>query len=265
MCSLSARGLWIELCGLMHEAKPYGHLLVNGHPVTDTQLAAILGCQQEELSQCMGELENAGVFSRNAKGVVYSRRMTRDHKKASTARKNGKKGGNPTLSKQTTKSALVKDEEKPQTPDTRCQTPNGVPPDIPPTVLAVDEWNTFAAATGLPGVQKVTKARDRACQARLRDCGGLDGWRAALEKIRGSPFLMGENDRGWKANFDFLVREKNFVKLMEDGFEQRKSTRNDNPAGQNGGVGPGIHRGDRQQAETRALLDEFARGGGTSW
>ncbi|MEJ0094534.1 MAG: hypothetical protein WDN46_14195 [Methylocella sp.] len=46
------------------------------------------------------ELERNGVFSRDRKGVIYSRRIVRDEKKSSLARKNGKNGGNPSLSKQ---------------------------------------------------------------------------------------------------------------------------------------------------------------------
>lgn len=97
--SLAARGLWIECMCIMHEADPYGHLVVNGRPVTDTQLASLTGATPDHLAELLAELEAAGVFSRNGKGVIYSRRMTRDHKKAQTARKTGKSGGNPTLCK----------------------------------------------------------------------------------------------------------------------------------------------------------------------
>lgn len=97
--SLAARGLWIECMCIMHEADPYGHLVVNGRPVTDTQLASLTGSTPDQLAELIAELEAAGVFSRNGRGVIYSRRMTRDHKKAQTARKTGKSGGNPTLCK----------------------------------------------------------------------------------------------------------------------------------------------------------------------
>lgn len=93
MCSLAARGLWIEMCCIMHEASPYGHLVINGQPVTDAQLVRLTGTSVDQLSEILGELENAGVFSRNNKGVIYSRRMTRSEKKAQVNRKNGQKGG----------------------------------------------------------------------------------------------------------------------------------------------------------------------------
>lgn len=99
--SLAARGLWIECMCIMHEAIPYGHLVVNGRPVTDTQLAALTGTPPDQIAELLAELDAAGVYSRTSQGVIYSRRMTRDDKKARTARKVGKLGGNPTLCKQT--------------------------------------------------------------------------------------------------------------------------------------------------------------------
>lgn len=96
-CSIAARGLWIEMLAIMHEAEPRGHLLVHGRSPTDTQLAVLAGISPDQLPDLLGELEAAGVFSRTSKGVIYSRRMTRDTKSSKTARKNGQKGGNPAL------------------------------------------------------------------------------------------------------------------------------------------------------------------------
>ncbi|HEY8343358.1 MAG TPA: hypothetical protein VIK75_10270 [Calditerricola sp.] len=100
MCSLGARGLWMEMLALMHEASPYGYLLVSGVAPTDAQLAVLAGAQSDQIPELLAELETAGVFSRTKEGVIYSRRMVRDEKKANHARKIGKKGGNPTLRKQ---------------------------------------------------------------------------------------------------------------------------------------------------------------------
>lgn len=134
---------------------------------------------------------------------------------------------------------------------------------------AVERWNALAEEIGLPKVQKITKARRAACAARLKDAGGLDGWDAALDKIRGSPFLRGDSERGWCANFDFLMRESKFVKLMEGGYE-RKDCANDPGAGPGtlGGnevMGRTPNRAERQQAKTRDLIHDFASGSRTSW
>jgi hypothetical protein len=129
VCSLAARGLWIEMLCVMHTATPYGHLLINGSPVSDTQLAMLAGTSPNQITALVGELELAGVFSRTSKGVIYSRRMTRDEKKAVLARKNGKAGGNPNLcnkkgfppSDNPPDNHAVNGEDKTQKPDSRVQ------------------------------------------------------------------------------------------------------------------------------------------------
>ncbi len=95
ICSLSARGLWLEMIALMHEASPYGHLLIGGKAPTEKQLATLVGADLAALRSSMDELNSAGVFSVNEDGVVFSRRMVRDFDKASADKANGKKGGNP--------------------------------------------------------------------------------------------------------------------------------------------------------------------------
>jgi hypothetical protein len=97
MCSLAARGLWAEMMCIMHEAEPYGFLLVNGLPMNEKQLASLAGCPLRECVNCITELESCGVFNRTESGVIYSRRMKRDQEKADKDKANGKGGGNPQI------------------------------------------------------------------------------------------------------------------------------------------------------------------------
>jgi hypothetical protein len=104
------------------------------------------------------------------------------------------------------------------------------PPIIPPTRndnpreasdQAVSEWNDVASELGLPKVQRLTDIRRKKLRNRLKDCGGIDGWRAAMAKIRGSPLCRGELG-DWRADFDFVLQESSFVKLMEGKYDGRK-------------------------------------------
>ena len=97
VCSLAARGLWAEMMCIMHEAEPYGHLLVNGKPLNEKQLASLSGGDLRETVNALVELESCGVFSKTEGGVIYSRRMKRDREKAERDKANGKGGGNPRL------------------------------------------------------------------------------------------------------------------------------------------------------------------------
>ena len=91
-CSLAARGSWIEGVAIVHRARPCGHLLIDGRPVTDTPLAVSVGAPPERIPALVRDPSSAGAFSRTRKGAIYSRRMTRDEKEARISRKNAQKG-----------------------------------------------------------------------------------------------------------------------------------------------------------------------------
>lgn len=96
-CSLSARGLWVELLAVMQKSERVGYLLVNGKAPTERALAVLCGATPREVSKGLLELEDAGVFSRDDAGVIFSRRMVRDEERAARDKANGGKGGNPRL------------------------------------------------------------------------------------------------------------------------------------------------------------------------
>jgi hypothetical protein len=100
MCSLAARGLWIDMLSLMAEASPKGDLRIGDAPMTIVQLATVIGSSIADVETAFAELEKVGVFSRTRAGVVYSRRIRRDENRKRISRDNGKMGGNPRLSKE---------------------------------------------------------------------------------------------------------------------------------------------------------------------
>jgi hypothetical protein len=95
--SPAARGLWIDLLTLMHEAEPYGHLLIGGVAPTPRRLASVLSMREKEVVSLLDDLRSAGVCSETDEGIIYSRRMVRDAARQEIFRLHGKKGGNPTL------------------------------------------------------------------------------------------------------------------------------------------------------------------------
>ena len=83
----------------------------------------------------------------------------------------------------------------------------------------VEAWNDLADARGLAKVARITENRRRQIKARIREYEPED-WSTALAAIYNSKFLCGENDRGWKADFDFLLQPKSFVKLIEGAYNK---------------------------------------------
>jgi hypothetical protein len=101
LCSLAAQGLWMRMLCVAAEAQPRGYVTVNGVPLDSNDIARIAGETKATVDDLLSELEKKGVFSRDRRGCIYSRRMVRDEKIAEKNEKNGKKGGNPSLRKQT--------------------------------------------------------------------------------------------------------------------------------------------------------------------
>lgn len=97
MCSLAARGLWIDLMSYMHEGRPYGYLTIDSVVPDVTNIAALVARPVSEVRKALIELEAKQVFSRAENGAIYSRRMVRDKAKAEADAANGKGGGNPNL------------------------------------------------------------------------------------------------------------------------------------------------------------------------
>jgi hypothetical protein len=235
MCSFAARGLWIDMLGLMHEAVPVGYLLVRGAAPTPAELASIVGGSEREITKLLSELEDREVFSRRPDGAIFSRKMVRDAKRREVNRNNGGKGGNPELmpDKPVSDAGITEPDNQSdksrarayQKPESRSQIPeaSSLRSDDGPTLSsevsqAIEEWNTLAEELDLPRAQRLTASRKSKLRARLKDVGGIGGWRAAMEKVREAAFLRGENDRGWKANLDFLLQESSLTKLMEGAY-----------------------------------------------
>ena len=78
-----------------------------------------------------------------------------------------------------------------------------------------------AGVKGMSVVKSLNPTRRKSLRNRLSECGGIEGWNAALAKVRASDFLRGDNDRGWIADFDFLLQQKSFTKLMEGAYDNR--------------------------------------------
>lgn len=119
MCSLAARGLWIEMLGFMHEAEPYGHLLVSGLAPSIEDLASLVGTPVAVTRKALAELESRNVFSRTDAGTIYSRKMVRDKAKAEQDKANGKRGGNPKIKEPD--NGGVNPQDKAQIPEARSQ------------------------------------------------------------------------------------------------------------------------------------------------
>lgn len=82
---------------------------------------------------------------------------------------------------------------------------------------------------GIPQIKVMTESRKRHLRALLGKYTKKD-LAMAIEKIILTPFLRGENDKGWAVKFDWLILESNFVKIMEGNYNGESYYKKGNPA-----------------------------------
>lgn len=93
LCSLAARGLWIELICVAH--KSAGLIPVGAQPAKT--IARLVNATTAEVRPLLQELLRHGVCTKLDDGTLVSRRMQRDAKWRQTCAQNGSNGGNPLL------------------------------------------------------------------------------------------------------------------------------------------------------------------------
>lgn len=71
-----------------------------------------------------------------------------------------------------------------------------------------------------PSVKTLSEARKRAIRARLKVY-GLEDFRKMFEKAEASAFLKGSNNRNWSANFDWLMKDANFAKVIDGNYDNK--------------------------------------------
>lgn len=77
----------------------------------------------------------------------------------------------------------------------------------------------------LPKIRVVTDKRKKAIKTLLSKI-SLEEIKEAFEIIEKTPFLKGDNDRGWKPNIDFLVRHDNIIKILEGFYDSKPQPTN---------------------------------------
>lgn len=71
-----------------------------------------------------------------------------------------------------------------------------------------------------PRVTKLSDARKKAIRARLKVY-SLADFQNLFEMAESSKFLKGSNDRNWSANFDWLIKDINMLKVLEGNYKDK--------------------------------------------
>lgn len=110
-------------------------------------------------------------------------------------------------------------------------TPDGAHDPHPSLYLSIyllNNWNEIFGEK-LPKITKITEQRKAKINSRLplweklaqeRNCDIETLLTEVFNKIKDSKFLLGDNDRGWRADFDWFIQsDKQTMKILEGGYE----------------------------------------------
>ena len=196
------------------------------------RLSTYCGMRQATFDKVLGKLVDLDKLQMVG-GMISQRRADIEISKRADDLKNNSKAGKASAEKrqqnQSQDATTVQQPFNHTDTDTDTDTdriglgkPNPVHPDN--SQACFDHFNAVAERVGWPKVQKITAPRRAALSQRLRDVGGDDGWRDAVDRAALSPLLTGQNGRGWIADFDWLCKPANFTKLMEGNYDPRPAT-----------------------------------------
>lgn len=87
----------------------------------------------------------------------------------------------------------------------------------------ITEWNSLEEF-GINPVKRMTPKREQAVKARIRqNC--VEDILEAIENIRHSSFLQGQNKNGWMVTFDWFLKPGNFAKVFEGQYADKSTNR----------------------------------------
>ena len=241
LCSLPARGLWLEMMCFMHQATPYGHLLIAGRVPNPAELAKVLGERDISVTEWIEELERNEVFSRSTDGVIYSRRMVQDEKNRKQWAKRQRNHRNPNDNSQrdngvtdgnshanvTAESHLSSSSSSSSTSCT-TSSPKGevssASPSPCPHEQIIELYHKHLPE--LPEVAKWTPTRRGYLQARWREDKRhqtLEWWERFFTFVHKSDYLCGRvkpqpGRRRFIANLAWIITQENFVKILEKNY-----------------------------------------------
>lgn len=85
----------------------------------------------------------------------------------------------------------------------------------------MQRFNTLFA-NRLPQVKQMSQARRKAVKARVAE-NGIESIAVVMQNVSRSDFLMGANNHGWHADFDWIFRPANYLKILEGNYNNHQS------------------------------------------
>lgn len=81
-----------------------------------------------------------------------------------------------------------------------------------------------AICISFPKLSVLSDRRKKSIKARLNKY-SVDDFKMLFEKAEASDFLKGANNRDWRANFDWLIKDSNMAKVLDGNYDNNKGSK----------------------------------------
>ncbi len=230
LCSVGARGVWIDMLGIMYKAEIRGTLTINGRQIDSKTLAKIVGETMANTNKYLRELEDNDVFSRLEDNTIICRRMFRESGRKDQISKirslAGIKGAETRWqpnSKEMAKMAA-------SSPSSPSSASSKNKKDTKVSFMSstfknniILKWNELAQKYNLPAITEIKSGSLREKNLRARSADKKFNFTLLVDMIDNSPFLLGKTKHCFFVFFDWIIKPTNYQKIMEGNYLDRQS------------------------------------------
>lgn len=97
-------------------------------------------------------------------------------------------------------------------------------------VAVMEAWNAMAVTCGLSQTIKMTEEHEKHTRCRIEEH-GMEKILEVLEQIPSRPFLLGDNDRDWKAGYKWFVRPDSIQNVIDGQYKTGRNGGGGKPSG----------------------------------
>lgn len=236
--------VWFKLLCLAGKQNNSGVFMLGRMPYTDKMLATIFRMKEATVTMALQTFESFGMVE-IVDGVITipnwekhqsldkleqakekARQRVAKHREKQKLLADGSVTSNVTVTQSNADRIRDKDKDIDIELDNNIESVSDAPTPAaePPSVDYEQFKNLYnGICVNLPCVKMLSEKRKKAIRAFLKQL-TVDDFKTVCMKANVSGFMTGKNDRGWKADFDFLVRVDKAINILEGKYSNNKES-----------------------------------------
>lgn len=217
--------VWFKLLCLAGKQNNSGVFMMGRIAYTDKMLATIFRMKETTVTMALQTFEQFGMVEivdgvitipnwgkhQNLDQLESKKEYMRNYMKEYREKQRLLTAGKPSCKTNSKTNVSQADKEEDKETEKELEKDNKIPSDLQ---SVVDLYHSICIS--YPRIRSLSDARKKAIKARLKYY-SLDDFKTLFENAEASSFLKGV-DGGWKASFDWLIKEANMLKVLEGNY-----------------------------------------------